>query len=49
VVTPVVQLSGAAQAVTLGNTDGAIGGLTICDPLTQAEVRALRGMCRTDR
>ena len=41
--TPVVQPSGAAQAaVTLGNTDGAIGGLTISDPPIQAEVQALR-------
>ena len=41
--TPVVQPSGADQAaVTLGNTDGEIGGLTISDPPTQAEVQALR-------
>ena len=44
--TPVPQPSGAAQAaVALGNTDGAIGGLTICDPPTQAEVQALRDAC----
>jgi hypothetical protein len=44
--TPVVQPSGAAQAaVTLGNTDGEIGGLTISDPPTQAEVQALRDKC----
>jgi hypothetical protein len=28
--------------VTLGNTDGEIGGLTISDPPAQAEVQALR-------
>ena len=34
---------GADQAaVTLGNTDGEIAGLTISDPPTQAEVQALR-------
>jgi hypothetical protein len=44
--TPVVQPSGADQAaVTLGNTDGEIGGLTISDPPTQAEVQALRDKC----
>jgi hypothetical protein len=44
--TPVVQPSGAAQAaVTLGNTDGAIGGLSISEPPTQAEVQALRDKC----
>jgi hypothetical protein len=44
--TPVVQPSGAAQAaLTLGNTDGEIGGLTISDPPTQAEVLALRDKC----
>ena len=43
---PVVQPSGADQAaVTLGNTNGEIGGLTISDPPTQAEVVALRGKC----
>jgi hypothetical protein len=31
--------------VTLGNTDGEIGGLTISDPPTQAEVQALRDKC----
>ena len=41
--TPVVQPAGAAQAaVTLGNTDGEIGGLVVSDPPTQAEVQALR-------
>jgi hypothetical protein len=45
-VTPVVQPSGADQAaVTIGNTDGEIGGLTISDPPTQAEVQALRDAC----
>ncbi|HXJ71803.1 MAG TPA: hypothetical protein VNM37_03080, partial [Candidatus Dormibacteraeota bacterium] len=44
--TPVVQPSGADQvAVNLGNTDGEIGGLTISDPPTQAEVQALRDKC----
>jgi len=44
--TPVVQPAGADQAaVTLGNTDGEIGGLTISDPPTQAEVQALRDAC----
>lgn len=44
--TPVVQPSAADQAaVTLGNTDGEIGGLTISDPPTQAEVQALRDKC----
>ena len=43
-VTPVVQPSGADQAaVTLGNVDGEIGGLTVSDPPTQAEVQAQRG------
>jgi hypothetical protein len=42
-VTPVVQPAGADQAaVTLANTDGEIGGLTISNPPTQAEVQALR-------
>jgi len=31
--------------VTLGNTDGEIGGLVISDPPTQAEVQALRDKC----
>lgn len=45
-VTPVVQPSGADQAViSLGNTDGEIGSLTISDPPTQAEVQALRDKC----
>ena len=44
--TPVVQSAGAAQAaVMLGNVDGEIGGLTISDPPTQAEVQALRDKC----
>jgi hypothetical protein len=44
--TPVVQPSGADQAaVTLGNTDGEIGGLTISDPPSQAEVQGLRDKC----
>ena len=43
---PVVQPSGAGQAaVTLGNTDGEIGGLTVSNPPTQAEVQALRDKC----
>ncbi len=43
---PVVQPSGAAQAaVTLGNTDGAIGGLTIGATYSQAELQALRDKC----
>ena len=33
---------GDQAAVTLGNTDGEIGGLTISDPTTQTEVQALR-------
>jgi hypothetical protein len=45
-VTPVVQPSGADQAAaTLGNVDGEIAGLTISDPPTQAEVKALRDAC----
>ncbi|MCL4181221.1 MAG: hypothetical protein KJ072_26190, partial [Verrucomicrobia bacterium] len=45
-VTPVTQPAGADQAaVTLGNTDGEIAGLTISDPPTQAEVQALRDKC----
>jgi len=45
-VTPVVQPSGADQAaVTLGNADGEISGLTISDPPTRAEVQALRDKC----
>lgn len=45
-VAPVVQPAGADQAaVTLGNADGEIGGLTISDPPTQAEVQALRDAC----
>jgi hypothetical protein len=45
-VTPVTQPAGADQAaVTLGNVDSAIGGLTISDPPTQAEVQALRDKC----
>jgi len=46
VATPVVQPSGADQAaVTLENVEGEIGGLTISDPPTQAEVQALRNKC----
>jgi hypothetical protein len=45
-VAPVTQPAGAAQAaVALGNADGQIGGLTISDPPTQAEVQALRDAC----
>ena len=45
-VSPVVQPSGADQAaVTLGNVDGEIAGLTISDPPTQPEVQALRDKC----
>jgi hypothetical protein len=45
-VTPVIQPAGADQtAVTLGNTDGEIGGLTISDPPTQTELQALRDKC----
>jgi hypothetical protein len=45
-VTPVTQPAGADQAaVTLENADGEIGGLTISDPPTQAEVEALRDKC----
>ena len=44
--TPVVQPAGADQAaVTLGNADGEIGGLTISDPPPQAEVQTLRDKC----
>ncbi len=44
--TPVVQRSGAGQAaVTLGNTDNEIGGLTIGATYSQAEVQALRDKC----
>ena len=45
-VAPVVQPAGAGQAaVTLGNTDGEIGGLTVSDPPTQADLQALRDKC----
>jgi hypothetical protein len=45
-VTPATQPAGADQtAVALGHTDGEIGGLTISDPPTQAEVQALRDKC----
>ncbi|MBN2507025.1 MAG: hypothetical protein JXQ71_10055 [Verrucomicrobia bacterium] len=38
--------SGVDQnAVTLGNTDSKIAGLTISDPPTQAELQALREKC----
>lgn len=44
--TPIVQPSGAAQAaVTVVNTNGAIGGLTISAGYSQAEVTALRDAC----
>jgi hypothetical protein len=44
--TPVVQPAGADQDdVGLANTDGEIGGLTISNPPTQAEVQALRDKC----
>jgi hypothetical protein len=44
--TPVTQPAEADQAmVTLGNADGEIGGLTVSDPPTQAEVQALRDKC----
>jgi hypothetical protein len=48
--TNVVYLSGQKAgsdqaAVTLGNDDGDIGGLTISNPPTQAEVQALRDAC----
>ena len=44
--TPVVQPSGAGQAaVTLGNTDNEIGGLTIGAAYSQAEIQALRDKC----
>jgi hypothetical protein len=40
---PVVQSPGASQAaVTLGNTDNEIGGLTISATYSQAVVQALR-------
>jgi hypothetical protein len=32
-------------AVTRGNTDGEIGGLSISDPPTQVEIQALRNAC----
>ena len=42
----VVHPFGASQAVvTLGNTDGEIGGLTISAAYNQAEVQALRDKC----
>lgn len=45
-VAPVTQPAGAAQAaVTLGNTDGEIGGLAISDPPIQLEIQALRDKC----
>jgi hypothetical protein len=41
-------VANAAQAVvTLGNVNGAIAGLTVSDPPTQAEVTALRDACET--
>jgi hypothetical protein len=48
--TPVTQPAGADQAaVTLGNVDGEIAGLTISDPPTQAEVQALGDKCEHRR
>ncbi|HMP83063.1 MAG TPA: hypothetical protein PKA41_10220 [Verrucomicrobiota bacterium] len=45
-VTPVVQPAHADQAaVTLGNTNGEIAGLTFSNPPTQAECQALRDAC----
>ena len=45
-VTPVAQPAGADQAaITLGNTNGEIGGLTFSNPPTQAECQALRDKC----
>lgn len=45
-VTPVAQPAGADQAaITLGNTNGEIGGLTFSNPPTQAECEALRDKC----
>lgn len=42
------QIASADQAApTLGNANGAIGGLTISNPPTQAEVQALRNACET--
>jgi hypothetical protein len=44
--TPVTQPAGAGPAaVTLGNTDNAIGGLSIGAACSQAEVQALRDKC----
>jgi hypothetical protein len=44
--TPIVQSAGAGQAAeTLGNTDNAIGGLSIGATYSQAEVQALREKC----
>lgn len=43
--TPVVAPRADQAAVTLGNVDGEISGLTISDPPTQAEVQALRDKC----
>jgi hypothetical protein len=43
--TPVVQPSGADQAaVTLGNSDDEIGGLTISDPRTSGRMFAVQGV-----
>lgn len=45
-VTPVAQPAGAGQAaVTLGNTDGEISGLSFSASPTQAECQALRDKC----
>ncbi len=44
---PIVQPARAGQAaVTLGNTGGAIGGLSIGATYSQAEVQALRDKCQ---
>ena len=39
------RLEADQAAVTMYTTDGEIGGLTICDPSSQAEVHALRDLC----
>lgn len=46
--TPVAQPAHADQAaVTLGNTNGAVGGLTLGSSYSQSEVQALRDACET--
>ena len=43
---PLIHPSGGSRAaMTLPNTDGGIGGLTISYPPTHVEVRALRDAC----